>query len=56
LRQIRGAVLRNLMEKKMTAKQLIKASASSADKVKIVISALEKEGLIKQNKKVYSLN
>src|SRR3989344_1295449 len=56
LRQIRGAVLRNLMEKKMTAKQLIKASASSADKVKIVIFTLEKEGLIKQNKKAYSLN
>ena len=56
LRQIRGAVLRNLMEKKMTKAQLIKASASSADKAKIVILALEKEGLIKQNKKAYSLN
>lgn len=55
-REIRGAVLRILLEKKMTAKQLIKTSASSADKAKIVISALEKEGLIKQNKKLYSLN
>lgn len=56
LRQIRGAVLRNLMGENMTKPQLIKVSASSADRAEIVISALEKEGLIKQSKKVYSLN
>lgn len=56
LRQIRGAVLRNLMAGKMTATQLVKASASSADKAKIVILALEKEGLIRQYKKSYTLN
>ncbi|MDO8530076.1 MAG: A/G-specific adenine glycosylase [bacterium] len=56
LRQIRGAILRNLAAGKMTAVQLIKASTSPADKAKIVILALEKEGLIIRNKKLYSLN
>lgn len=55
LREIRGAVLRNLMEKKMTAAQLIKIIDKDLEKTKIVISALEKEGLIAKNSKLYSL-
>jgi A/G-specific adenine glycosylase len=56
LREIRGAVLRSLMDKKMTEAQLIKIIGKDPHKTKIVISTLEKEGLIKQRKKVYSLN
>ncbi len=56
LRQIRGAVLRNLMEKKMTAAELIKIIDKDLEKTKQVIFTLEKEGLIKSNKKIYSLN
>lgn len=56
LRQIRGAILRNLMEKKMTAVQLVKVIKKDPEKTAAIISTLEKEGLIKQNKKLYSLN
>jgi len=56
LREIRGAVLRNLMEKKMTAAQLVKVIGKDTRKTKIIILALTKEGLIKQHKKSYSLN
>ena len=55
LRQIRGAVLRNLMAGKMTKVQLIKTVGKDAGKTEIVISALEKEGLIAYSKKSYSL-
>ncbi len=56
LRQIRGAVLRNLMEKKMTGMQLAKIINKDRVKTKQVILTLEKEGLIKQRKRTYFLS
>ncbi len=56
LRQIRGAVLRNLANKKMTVAQLIKIIDKEPEKVKNVLVVLEKEGLIKKSKNTYSLN
>lgn len=60
LRQIRGAVLRMLSAKPMAEKELAerikKLTDQSPERTKKVISALKKEGLIKQGKKKYSLN
>jgi len=55
LRQIRGAVLKNLVTGKMTVAELVKNIGRDTEKVKNVISALEKEGLVEFNKKFYSL-
>lgn len=60
LRQIRGATLKMLSAKPMDSKELSlgikKLTSQSPERTKKVIMALEKEGLIKVNKKVYSLN
>ncbi|OGZ72410.1 MAG: hypothetical protein A2908_03135 [Candidatus Staskawiczbacteria bacterium RIFCSPLOWO2_01_FULL_38_12b] len=67
LRQIRGATLRILSGESMTTNELIKrlkkalrpssgqATNQTEERIKKVIAILEKEGLIEQSKKVYSL-
>jgi A/G-specific adenine glycosylase len=60
LRQIRGATLKMLSAKPMgeaeLTERLKKATLQTQERIKKVILALEKEGLVKQSKKVYSLN
>lgn len=60
VRQIRGATLRILSNESTDSKTLVarikKATGQDIKRIKEVILKLEKEGLIKQNKKVYSLN
>lgn len=60
LRQIRGAALRILSGESTNSKTLIarikKTTNQDAKKIKTVIVILEKEGLIMQNNKSYSLN
>jgi len=60
LRQIRGTTLRMLSGKSMDIKELSKrlkkATLQTPARIEKVILALEKEGLIKSNKKIYSLN
>ena len=59
LRQIRGIILRILSAKPTNQKELVakieKITLQHPDRIKKVILTLEKEGLIKQNKKNYSL-
>jgi A/G-specific adenine glycosylase len=56
LRQIRGAVLKQLLVKKLTATQLVKIIKKDPTKTKHVIWALEKEKLIKRTGAAYTLN
>ncbi|OGZ69470.1 MAG: hypothetical protein A3D44_03545 [Candidatus Staskawiczbacteria bacterium RIFCSPHIGHO2_02_FULL_42_22] len=59
LRQIRGTALKILSAKKMDCDELVerlkKATLQTKERIKKVILALEKEGLIKSRKKIYSL-
>ena len=59
LRQIRGATLRILSGEPASEKTLIerieKATNQGSERIKKVLEALEKEGLIKQGEKMYSL-
>jgi A/G-specific adenine glycosylase len=56
IRQIRGAILKQLLIKNMTAVELIKVIGKDAKKTKEILKTLEAEGLIKQHKKRYCLN
>lgn len=56
LRQIRGAILRSLAVKKMTAAQLVKVTEKEPQKVEQVIASLLGEQLIKKQKSIFSLN
>ncbi|MBX4200801.1 A/G-specific adenine glycosylase [Candidatus Parcubacteria bacterium] len=59
LRQIRGNALRilstGLMDKKELTERLTKITLQTGERVEKVLAALEKEGLVKQNRKQYSL-
>lgn len=55
-RQIRGAILRELLAKPMSATELVKIIGKDTKKTKEIIEVLESEHLIKQHKKKYSLN
>ena len=56
IRQIRGAILKQLLTKNMTATELVKMIGKDAKKTKEILKTLESEGLIKQHKKRYCLN
>ncbi len=55
LRQIRGAVLKNLAEKKMTEGQLLKSIERKPAEIKMVLNTLQKEGFIEYKNNQYSL-
>ena len=55
-RQIRGAILKQLLAENMTATELVKIIGKDAKKTKEILKNLQNENLIKQDKNKYSLS